>query len=219
MKPKPPTRPKPETKPDEEEAEGNAEARTAAGKAEGAPEGRRGGEAARQQEAADKPAKPENREGEAAEKSVKGAKPKSATRPRRNRNSTPPSISKLLSQEAPQRRAATGSEIQHRLARRARRRRRRRCRPRSRRASPPISTIIITRAGLPALSLGGATFAPIVEFHLSREGALDGRPRLINPVVQSGRAGARRTGAAGRAALQPHAHSRGIHALLRRSAA
>jgi colicin import membrane protein len=31
-----------------------------------------------------------------------------------------------------------------------------------------------------ALSLGGATYAPVVEFHLSRTGELEGRPKLVN---------------------------------------
>jgi colicin import membrane protein len=116
---------------------------------------------------------------ELAEKAIKEAKPKSG-------DETPPktkfdaaSISKLLSREAPQRKAATGRATQAAAL------------------GAPTGTAEKMSASMEAriaayihdhyypcwasaLSLGGQTYTPIVEFHLSREGALEGHPKLLN---------------------------------------
>jgi hypothetical protein len=128
----------------------------------------------------DKPVKPPSNEGETAEKNVKGSKPKSGDETAPKTKFDAAGISNLLSKEAPQRRAATGDQI------------------RTASLGAPEGTAAKMSASMEAriaayihdhyhpcwasaLSLGGATFAPVVEFHLSREGALEGRPRLMNP--------------------------------------
>jgi colicin import membrane protein len=181
VKPKPPTRPKPEKeaketpkpepkpapKPEKPKTEPRLKADEVAKLLE-------------DKKLEDKPAKPENSEGEAAEKSVKGAKPKSGDENAPKSKFDAASISNLLSREAPQRRAATGKEIRTASL----------GAPEG--AAPKLSASMEARIAsyihdhyhpcwASALSLGGATFAPVVEFHLSREGALEGRPKLMNP--------------------------------------
>jgi hypothetical protein len=179
IKPKPPTRPK-EAKPEKEEAKETPKPEP---RPEKPKERLKVDEVAKLLESKkplDKPTKPESREGEVAEKSVKGAKPKSGDESAPKTKFDAADISKLLSKEAPQRRAATGSEIKTASL----------GAPEG--AAPKMSASIEARIAsyihdkyypcwASALSLGGATFAPIVEFHLSREGALEGRPRLTNP--------------------------------------
>ncbi|PPC85027.1 MAG: cell envelope biogenesis protein TolA, partial [Methylocystis sp.] len=89
------------------------------------------------------------------------------------------SISKLLSREAPQRKAATGRTTQAAAL------------------GAPTGAAASMSASMEAriaayihdhyypcwasgLSLGGQTYTPIVEFHLSRDGELEGRPKLLN---------------------------------------
>jgi colicin import membrane protein len=117
--------------------------------------------------------------GELAEKAVKETKPKSGddTAPKSKFDAA--SISKLLSREAPQRKAATGAATQAAAL------------------GAPTGTAAKMSASMEAriaayihdhyypcwasaLSLGGQTYTPIVEFHLSREGALEGHPKLLN---------------------------------------
>jgi hypothetical protein len=179
IKPKPPTRPK-EAKPEKEEAKETPKPEP---RPEKPKERLKVDEVAKLLESKkplDKPTKPESREGEVAEKSAKGAKPKSGDESAPKSKFDAADISKLLSKEAPQRRAATGSEIKTASL----------GAPEG--AAPKMSASIEARIAsyihdhyypcwASGLSLGGATFAPIVEFHLSREGALEGRPRLTNP--------------------------------------
>jgi hypothetical protein len=179
IKPKPPTRPK-DAKPQKEEAKETPKPEP---RPEKPKERLKVDEVAKLLETKktlDKPTKAESREGEIAEKSVKGAKPKSGDESAPKSKFDAADISKLLSKEAPQRRAATGSEI------------------RTASLGAPEGAAQKMSASMEAriasyihdhyypcwasgLSLGGATFSPIVEFHLSREGALEGRPRLTNP--------------------------------------
>ncbi len=173
VKPKPPLRPKPEPEKEAKEAP----------KPEKPKERLKVNEVAKlldSKKAEEKPAKPENSEGEAAEKNVKGAKPKSGDESAPKTKFDAASISKLLSKEAPQRRAATGDQIRTASL----------GAPEG--SAPKMSASMEARIAAyihdhyhpcwaSALTLGGQTFAPVVEFHLSREGALEGRPRLLNP--------------------------------------
>lgn len=128
----------------------------------------------------EKPVKPQNDDGEIAEKNVKASKPKSGDESAPKSKFDAADISSLLSKEAPQRRAATGDQI------------------RTASLGAPEGTAPKMSASMEgriaayihdkyypcwsnALSLGGATFKPVVEFHLSRDGALEGRPKLLNP--------------------------------------
>lgn len=189
VKPKPPVRPKPEKAPQKEaretpkpekkpEPEKKAEPKPAPEKPRLKAE-----DVAKLLEAKkteEKPAMADSNEGEIAEKSAKGAKPKSGDEAAPASKFDAADISKLLSREAPQRRAATGKEIRTASL----------GAPEG--AAPKMSASMEARIAAyihdhyhpcwaSALSLGGAAFAPVVEFHLSREGALQGRPRLMNP--------------------------------------
>ena len=118
-------------------------------------------------------------EGEESDKSNKASKPKSGDESAPKSKFDASSISKMLSREEPQRRAATGEKTQTAAL------------GASTGAAPKLSTSMEARIAsyihdhyhpcwASALSLGGATFAPVIEFHLSREGALQGSPRLVN---------------------------------------
>ncbi|MBG0798890.1 cell envelope biogenesis protein TolA [Methylocystis sp. L43] len=126
----------------------------------------------------DKP-EPETSIGELAEKAVKESKPKSGEENAPKSKFDAASISKLLSREAPQRKAATGRATQAAAL------------------GAPTGAAASMSASMEAriaayihdhyypcwasgLSLGGQTYAPIVEFHLSRDGELEGRPKLLN---------------------------------------
>ncbi|RTL86486.1 MAG: cell envelope biogenesis protein TolA [Hyphomicrobiales bacterium] len=175
VKPKPPVRPNPE-KVKETEAKETP-------KPEKPKERLKPDEVAKlldSKKAEEKPAKPENSEGETAEKSIKGAKPKSGDESAPKSKFDAASISKLLSKEAPQRRAATGDQLRTASL----------GAPEG--SAPKMSATMEARIAAyihdhyhpcwaSALTLGGQTFAPVVEFHLSREGQLEGRPRLLNP--------------------------------------
>jgi TolA protein len=123
--------------------------------------------------------KPEPTIGELAEKALKQSKPKSGDEAPPKTKFDAASISKLLSREAPQRKAATGRAMQTAAA------------------GAPTGTAAKMSASMEAriaayihdhyypcwasaLSLGRQTYTPIVEFHLSRDGALDGHPKLLN---------------------------------------
>ncbi|KAF0210144.1 MAG: TolA [Methylocystaceae bacterium] len=118
----------------------------------------------------DKP-EPETSIGELAPKSGEENAPKSKF--------DAASISKLLSHEAPQRKAATGRATQAAAL------------------GAPTGAAATMSASMEAriaayihdhyypcwasgLSLGGQSYTPIVEFHLSRDGELEGRPKLLN---------------------------------------
>ena len=126
----------------------------------------------------DKP-EPETSIGELAEKAVKESKPKSGEENAPKSKFDAASISKLLSHEAPQRKAATGRATQAAAL------------------GAPTGAAATMSASMEAriaayihdhyypcwasgLSLGGQTYTPIVEFHLSRDGELEGRPKLLN---------------------------------------
>jgi colicin import membrane protein len=180
VKPKPPTRPKPE-----KQAKETPEPPKPPQKAEKPkPEPRlKTDEVAKLLESKkqeEKPTKAESAEGETADKSVKGAKPKSGDETAPKSKFDAASISNLLSREAPQRRASTGKEVRTASL----------GAPDG--AAEKMSASMEARIAsyihdhyhpcwASALSLGGATFTPVVEFHLSRDGALEGRPRLLNP--------------------------------------
>ncbi|MBM3551458.1 MAG: cell envelope biogenesis protein TolA [Alphaproteobacteria bacterium] len=123
--------------------------------------------------------KPEPTIGELAEKAVKETKPKSGDEIAPQSKFDAASISKLLSREAPQRKAATGRATQAAAL----------GAPTG--AAEKMSASMEARIAAyihdhyypcwaSALSLGGQTYTPIVEFHLSREGALEGHPKLLN---------------------------------------
>ncbi len=177
VKPKPPARPKPEKETEAKETPKPEQ------KPEKPKERLKVDEVAKlldSKKAEEKPPKPENSEGETAEKNVKGVKPKSGDESAPKSKFDAASISKLLSKEAPQRRAATGDQIRTASL----------GAPDG--AAPKMSASMEARIAAyihdhyhpcwaSALTLGGATFAPVVEFHLTRDGALEGRPRLLNP--------------------------------------
>ncbi|NDB68462.1 MAG: cell envelope biogenesis protein TolA [Methylocystaceae bacterium] len=122
----------------------------------------------------------EQEKGEVADKSEKGSKPKSGEENAPTSKFSAESILNLLTREAPQRRAATGQELRTASLGAAEG------------AAQKLSATMEARiAGYihdhyhpcwaSALTLGGATFTPVVEFHLTRDGALEGRPQLLNP--------------------------------------
>ena len=131
----------------------------------------------------DKPATPENPDGETADKPAKGAKPKSGDESAPKSKFDAANISNLLSREAPQRRAATGDRVRTASL----------GAPEG--AAPRLSASMEARIAAyihdhyhpcwaSALSLGGETYKPVVEFRLSRDGELEGRPRLLNGSAQ-----------------------------------
>lgn len=116
---------------------------------------------------------------EAVDKPVSDAKPKSGDETAPKSRFDLASIANLLSREAPQRRAATGQQASSASL----------GAPEG--AAQKLSASMESRIAayihdhyhpcwVSALSLGGATYAPVVEFHLSREGELEGRPKLVN---------------------------------------
>ncbi|MFO1123897.1 MAG: cell envelope biogenesis protein TolA [Methylocystis sp.] len=123
--------------------------------------------------------KPEATIGELAEKAVKESKQKSGDENALKSKFDAASISKMLSREAPQRKAATGASTQAAAL------------------GAPTGSAAKMSASMEAriaayihdhyypcwasaLSLGGQTYTPIVEFHLSRQGDLEGHPKLLN---------------------------------------
>lgn len=137
---------------------------------------------------------PETSEGELAQKAMKESKPKSGDETAPKSKFDAASISKLLSRETPQRKAATGKATEAAAL------------------GAPTGAAAKMSASMEAriasyihdhyypcwasgLSLGRQTYMPIVEFHLSREGELEGRPKLLN------------------AAASPTEHARGEQAM------
>lgn len=121
----------------------------------------------------------DNPDAEAAEKSSSDNKPKSGDENAPKSKFDLASIANLLSREAPERRAATGQQVS----------------PASLGApegsAQKLSASMESRIAayihdhyhpcwVSALSLGGAAYAPVVEFHLSKTGELEGRPKLVN---------------------------------------
>ncbi|WP_330082632.1 cell envelope biogenesis protein TolA [Methylocystis iwaonis] len=175
VKPKPPVRPKPEKEAKEEPKPAPEKPKETRLKTDEV------AKLLQSKKAEEKPAKPQNSaEGETAEKSAKGSKPKSGDENAPKSKFDAANIANLLSKEAPQRRESTGKEVKTASL----------GAPEG--AAAKLSASMEARIAsyihdhyhpcwASGLSLGGATFAPVVEFHLSREGALEGRPRLVNP--------------------------------------
>lgn len=126
-------------------------------------------------------AKSDATEGDPADKPAAEAKPKSSEETTPKSKFDPADIAKALSHEAPQRRAATGRELSRTASLGA---------PTG--SAPKLSASMEGRIAqyikdhyrpcwASGLTMGGAAYVPIVEFHLTREGALEGRPRLLNP--------------------------------------
>lgn len=131
-----------------------------------------------QKKAAEKPNPPESKEDKKADKPP--AKPKSGdeTAPKSKFNAA--SIASLLSHEAPQRRAATGRETQTASLGAPN--------ASATRMSPTIQAQIdaytvehYRKCWQSSLSMNARTYVPRVEFHLTREGALEAPPKLLNP--------------------------------------
>lgn len=109
------------------------------------------------------------------------AKPKSGDETAKTSKFDAANIAKLLSHEAPQRRAATGAELTKTASLGA---------PTASapRMSPTLQAQIDAytqehygRCWRNALSIDAHSYVPQVEFRLTRNGALDGEPRLLNP--------------------------------------
>ncbi|WP_024880216.1 hypothetical protein [Methylosinus sp. LW3] len=109
------------------------------------------------------------------------AKPKSGDEAAPKSKFDAANIANLLSHEAPQRRAATGADLTKTASLGA---------PTASapRMSPTLQAQIdaytvdhYRRCWQASLSINAQTYVPRVEFRLSREGALEGAPRLLNP--------------------------------------
>jgi colicin import membrane protein len=169
VKPKPPTRPKPDDSTKDAAAQEKPKERLKIDEVAKLLESKK------QQEKA----KPDTSIGELAEKAIKESKPKSGDESAPKTKFDAASIEKLLSREAPQRRSATGATTQTAAL----------GAPTG--SAPKMSASMEARIAAyihdhyypcwaSALSLGAQTYTPIVEFHLSREGELEGRPKLLN---------------------------------------
>jgi len=120
-------------------------------------------------------------EGDPADKPVKTAKPKSGDETAPKSKFSTSDIANLLSREAPQRRASTGRELSRTAALGA---------PTGSAAKMSASlqgridsyTVDhYRRCWVSALAMNALTYVPRVEFRLTRSGALEGAPRLLNP--------------------------------------
>lgn len=169
VRPKPPTQPKPEKTAKETPAPEKPKAETRL----------KVDEVAKLLESKKQNEKPAPDKAEPAEKPAKESKPKSGEENAPKSKFDAASISDLLSHEAPQRKAATGKETRTAAL----------GAPTG--AAAKMSASMEARIAayihdhyhpcwVSALSLGGQTYAPVVEFHLSRAGDLDGHPRLLN---------------------------------------
>ncbi len=121
----------------------------------------------------------EKPDAEAADAPAQDSRPKSGDESAPKSKFDLASIANLLSREAPQRRAATGQQVSPASLGAAEG------------AAQKLSASMESRIAayihdhyhpcwVSTLSLGGVAYAPVVEFRLSREGELEGRPRLIN---------------------------------------
>jgi hypothetical protein len=118
---------------------------------------------------------------EKTDKTEKPAKPKSGDENAPKSKFNAASIATLLSREAPQRQASTGRELTHTASLGA---------PTANAAkmSPSLQAQIdsytiehYSKCWREGLSMSARTYVPQVEFHLTRDGALEGAPRLLNP--------------------------------------
>lgn len=132
-----------------------------------------------QKKAADKAIPSESKEDKKSDKPP--AKPRSGeeTAPKSKFNAA--SIANLLSREAPQRRASTGKELTQTASLGA-------PTANAQRMSPTLQAQIdaytvehYRKCWQASLSMNARTYVPRVEFRLTREGALEGPPRLLNP--------------------------------------
>lgn len=111
------------------------------------------------------------------------AKPKSGDETAPKSKFSAASIASLLSHEAPQRRAATGAEVTRTASLGS-------LTANASRMSPSLQAQIdgytvehYRKCWQAALSMNARGYVPRVEFLLTREGALEGPPRLLNPSV------------------------------------
>jgi hypothetical protein len=167
IKPKPPVRPKLE-KETKEDAE-----KSAAKKALKIDEVAKLLQQKKQEE---KPTKQEH----IADKTEASAKPRSGDENAPKSKFNAASIANLLSHEAPQRRASTGKETQTAAL-----------------GAPNASASVMSptmeakinsylkehfgRCWQSSLHMNAPTYVPLVEFHLARDGTLEGSPKLLNP--------------------------------------
>lgn len=125
----------------------------------------------------EKPVRSESKE----QKAEPSARPKSGDENAPKSKFSAASIASLLSREAPQRRASTGREATHMASLGS---------PTANapKMSPSLQAQIdaytiehYSKCWREGLSLSARSYVPEVEFRLTRDGALDGAPRLLNP--------------------------------------
>jgi TolA protein len=116
-----------------------------------------------------------------AEKSAKPAKPKSGDENAPKSKFNTASIAALLSHEAPQRQASTGRELTRTASLGAET-------ANAPKMSPSLQAQIDSykiehygKCWKQGLSMSSRTYVPRVEFRLTRDGELEGAPRLLNP--------------------------------------
>ncbi|MBG0811888.1 cell envelope biogenesis protein TolA [Methylosinus sp. H3A] len=187
VKPKPPVRPKPEKEAKEtpqppEKPKPKEEAKKEAAKPKEPAKQLKVDEVAKlleKKKAAEKGAPSESDEKKKSDKPP--AKPKSGDESAPKSKFDAANIANLLSHEAPQRRAATGADLTKTASLGA---------PTANapRMSPTLQAQIdaytvdhYRRCWQAALSINAHSYVPRVEFRLTREGALEGAPRLLNP--------------------------------------
>lgn len=116
-----------------------------------------------------------------AEKSAKPAKPKSGDENAPKSKFNTASIAALLSHEAPQRQASTGHELTRTASLGAETANAPKMSPSLQAQIDNYKTEHYRKCWNQGLSMGARTYVPRVEFRLTREGALEGVPRLLNP--------------------------------------
>ncbi len=175
VKPKPPTRPKPEKQAKEtpqpvEKPKPKDEPRLKVDEV---------AKLLEQKKLADKPNPAETKEDKKSEKPP--AKPRSGdeTAPKSKFNAA--SIASLLSHEAPQRRASTGRDVTQTASLGAPTASAARMSPTMQGQIDAYTVEHYRKCWQASLSMNARSYVPRVEFHLTREGALETPPRLLNP--------------------------------------
>lgn len=132
-----------------------------------------------QKKPAEKPRPAESKEDKKSEKPP--AKPASGdeTAPKSKFNAA--SIASLLSHEAPQRRASTGKDVTQTASLGAPTANAARMSPTMQARIDAYTVAHYRKCWEASLSINARSYVPLVEFHLTRDGALDGPPRLLNP--------------------------------------
>jgi colicin import membrane protein len=181
VKPKPPARPKPEKEAKETPKETPTPPKPAPPE-KPKPEPRlKVDEVAKLLREKSRDEKAEDAQGETADKSEKASKPKSGDETAQKSKFDAVSISNLLSREAPQRRAATGREMTRTASLGAPTASDTKLSPSLQGRIDSYTVEHYRRCWAAALSMNAITYTPRVEFRLTREGALEGAPRLLNP--------------------------------------